>query len=440
MAVPVSALVSPPSAPGDALAMLEKAVWCAATRASGCQRCPAGCVDLFFTSPPYADARPYCAVKPDEYVEWFEPYAAAMFEALAPCGSFVLNMKNRVASSGPLRGQRHPYVFELVLRLQGVGVAVGGDLHVAQTQRDPWKFRAPHQRQFEFCFHFAKGPKPYFDLDAVRVPYRADEAEIQRRRRDKRGRRNTEAGFGRDRSKVYRHGGADPGNVIAVPQTYNQHKGPAGMHTAVMPERLAEFFIKLLSPPGRSRGRPVRRFRHDCGRGPQLRPAGRRRREECRVRADRPAQSRPGIVWTGGRRTRQPLTAAAAPLQCRGFPRASGGSGMTSEQGSEHGRALRHSPLRPAAGRHRRPAVSTSERSSAGLADTAAALGLGVRLWPVALAMLAGGCLVALIVATDPAAGADRVRWLAAGSGAVLCVGGSDTLARRAVSACGRLR
>lgn len=102
--------------------------------------------------------------------------------------------------------------------------------------------------------HFAKGPKPYFDLDAVRVPYKADVAEIERRRRDTNGRRNTEAGFGRDRAKTYSRGGADPGNVISVCQTYNQFKGSAGKHTAVMPEGLAEFFVK--SRAGRESTRP----------------------------------------------------------------------------------------------------------------------------------------------------------------------------------------
>jgi len=35
-----------------------------------------------------------------------------------------------------------------------------------------------------------------------------------------------------------------------VPQTYNQHYGPAGEHTAVMPEGLAEFFVKACCPKG----------------------------------------------------------------------------------------------------------------------------------------------------------------------------------------------
>ena len=62
------------------------------------------------------------------------------------------------------------------------------------------------------------------------------------------GRRNTEAGFGRDRTKTYLRGGADPGNVVTIAQTYNQHRGVA--HTAAMPEGLSEFFIRIASPEG----------------------------------------------------------------------------------------------------------------------------------------------------------------------------------------------
>jgi site-specific DNA-methyltransferase (adenine-specific)/site-specific DNA-methyltransferase (cytosine-N4-specific) len=41
-----------------------------------------------------------------------------MFEATKETGSLVINIKNRVANRGPLKGQRHPYVYELVLALQ----------------------------------------------------------------------------------------------------------------------------------------------------------------------------------------------------------------------------------------------------------------------------------------------------------------------------------
>jgi DNA modification methylase len=78
---------------------------------------PSASVDLFFTSPPYADARGYSRIHSDNYVEWFLPFAQAMLAATAEHGSLVLNIKNRVANRGPLKGQRHPYVYELVLAM-----------------------------------------------------------------------------------------------------------------------------------------------------------------------------------------------------------------------------------------------------------------------------------------------------------------------------------
>jgi DNA modification methylase len=209
---------------------------------------PRASVDLFFTSPPYADARAYSRIHPDRYVEWFLPFARSMYDAAKTSGSLILNIKNRVANKGPLRGQRHPYVYQLVLALQNMGWRWVETYIWSKPNGIPGKFGPRTKDSFEYVYHFARGPKPYFDLDAVRVPYKADGAEIARRMRDVAGRRSTEAGFGRDRTKTYLRGGADPGNVVTVSQTYNQHRGVA--HTAAMPEGLAEFFIKAASPVG----------------------------------------------------------------------------------------------------------------------------------------------------------------------------------------------
>lgn len=206
-----------------------------------------GSVDLFFTSPPYADQRAYSRIHPDRYVDWFLPFSKAMLEAASETGSLVINIKNRVAGSGPLRGQRHPYVFELVMALQHQGWRWIENYIWAKPNAIPGKFGPRTKDSWEHVFHFAKGQQPHFDLDAIRVPYRADAAEIARRSRDTNGRKATEAGFGRDRSRTYAHGGADPGNIISVPQAYNQHRG-AGSHTAAMPEGLAEFFVRCMSP------------------------------------------------------------------------------------------------------------------------------------------------------------------------------------------------
>ena len=207
---------------------------------------PSKSVDLFFTSPPYADARAYSRIHPDRYVDWFLPFARAMLDAAKPTGSLIINIKNRVASQGPLKGQRHPYVYQLVLALQNMGWRWVETYIWAKPNAVPGKFGPRTKDSFEYVYHFARGPKPFFDLNAIRVPYKADAAEIQRRKKDTLGRRSTEAGFGRDRTKTYLLGGADPGNVVAVPQTYNQYKGVA--HTAAMPEGLAEFFIKAACP------------------------------------------------------------------------------------------------------------------------------------------------------------------------------------------------
>jgi DNA modification methylase len=210
---------------------------------------PEGSVDLWFTSPPYADARAYSRIHPDRYVEWFLPFGKSMLAATRRTGWLVVNIKNRVAKSGPLRGQRHPYVYQLVLALQQQGWRWLETYIWSKPNAVPGRYGPRAKDSFEYLYTFARGPEPYFDLDAVRVPYRTGSEEIERRRLDTLGRRDTEAGFGRDRTKTYLRGGADPGNVVSVPQTYNQHRG-AGGHPAAMPEGLAEFFIKACSPPG----------------------------------------------------------------------------------------------------------------------------------------------------------------------------------------------
>ena len=169
-----------------------------------------------------------------------------MLAATSASGSLVLNIKNRVAKSGPLKGQRHPYVYQLVLALQSMGWRWLETYIWSKPNAVPGRFGPRTKDSFEYVFHFAKGTKPHFDLNAVRVPYKTTPEEIGRRQLDRNGRRNTEAGFGRDRVKTYQLGGADPGNVISVAQSYNQHYGVA--HTAAMPEGLAEFFVRVASP------------------------------------------------------------------------------------------------------------------------------------------------------------------------------------------------
>ena len=106
----LSGLPKPPKDPQEVLHRLlqEGVTW--GDAAAWLRRLPPNGIDLFFTSPPYADARAYSRIHSDRYVEWFLPFARAMLDAASPTGSLALNIKNRVAKSGPLKGQRHPYV------------------------------------------------------------------------------------------------------------------------------------------------------------------------------------------------------------------------------------------------------------------------------------------------------------------------------------------
>ena len=214
---------------------------------------PAGSVDAFFTSPPYAAAREYTTVAADDYSEWFLPFAEAMLSAAKPeSGSFFLNINDRVAARPAdrrLKGQRHPFVYRLVLELQEMGWRWKETYIWHKTNAMPGRFGPRAKDAFEYVYHFSAGDDPWFDLDAVLVPYRADSREIARHDRNRAGRRVSAAGFGRDRAGVYGRGGADPGNVISVPQVFNQHRGPAGGHPPPMPAPLAEFFVLAGCPP-----------------------------------------------------------------------------------------------------------------------------------------------------------------------------------------------
>lgn len=201
---------------------------------------PPESVDLFFTSPPYANMRAYSVIHPDEYVDWFTPFAEAMLAATKSTGSFVLNIKDRVVN-----GERHPYVYELVIALRQLGWRWIETYIWAKPNAIPGRFGTRTKDSFEYIYWFAKA-RPYFDLDAIRVPYRTSEQERARRTLDPSQRRNTAAGHGRTRARTFDLGAADPGNVITASLTYNQHYGVA--HTAAMPEALAEFVIKAGSP------------------------------------------------------------------------------------------------------------------------------------------------------------------------------------------------
>ena len=136
-------------------------------------------VALFFTAPPYADQRGYARIHPDRYVEWFLPFAEAMYDGAEPTGSLVLNIKNRVANRGPLKGQRHPYVYQLVLALQHMGWRWVETYIWAKPNAVPGRFGPRTKDAFEYVYHFAAR------AEAALRPRRRTRALQGRRGRDR---------------------------------------------------------------------------------------------------------------------------------------------------------------------------------------------------------------------------------------------------------------
>jgi DNA modification methylase len=200
----------------------------------GMRRLPGGCVDLVFTSPPYADLRAYARIKPDDYVDWFLPRAREIKRVLRPSGSLILNINDRC-----VRKCRHLYVHKLVIALvEVVGLRLIETYIWHKPNAMPGRYGRRLKDSFEYVFWLGKTPEVKFYPEAVGRPY-GD------RRSHRPGRVTHNCGRGINDAGCFRRGWADPGNVVTVPLAAHPSN-----HPAVMPEALAEFFIKLASQPG----------------------------------------------------------------------------------------------------------------------------------------------------------------------------------------------
>lgn len=202
-------------------------------------------INLIFTSPPYADSRKntYGGIKPDDYVNWFLPITKELLRVLRPDGTFVLNIKEKVVD-----GERHTYVLNLIIQMREQGWLWTEEFiwHKKNSYPGKWpnRFRDAWERllQFNKQKHFA------MYQESVMVPM-GDWAERRLKNLSKtdlvRDDSRVGSGFGKkvsnwlDRKFVY------PTNVLYIaPETKNKN------HSAVFPEALPEWFIKLFTKEG----------------------------------------------------------------------------------------------------------------------------------------------------------------------------------------------
>lgn len=203
---------------------------------------PDDSIDLIITSPPYADQRAntYGGISPDKYVSWFIPRAEQFLRVLKPTGSFVLNIKERVVN-----GERHTYVIELILEMKKLGWLWTEEYMWHKKNSHPGKWPNRFRDNWERLLHFSKTKKFKMNQDAVKVPIGDWAGSRLKKLSDKdrlRDNSRVGSGFGKNVSNWVGKEMVYPSNVLHMAtECYNRQ------HSAVFPEALPEWFIKLFT-------------------------------------------------------------------------------------------------------------------------------------------------------------------------------------------------
>jgi len=202
-------------------------------------------IDLIITSPPYADSRngTYGGIKPDHYVEWFLPISKELLRVLKPDGTFILNIKEKVVN-----GERHVYVIELILEMRKQGWLWTEEFMWHKKNCYPGKWSNRFRDSWERLLQFNKSRKFNMYQEEVMIPM-GDWAKTRLRNLSEtdmvRDSSKVGSGFGKkianwlNKDKVY------PTNVLHMATECSNRN-----HSAVFPEALPEWFIKLFTKEG----------------------------------------------------------------------------------------------------------------------------------------------------------------------------------------------
>lgn len=209
------------------------------------KRLPDNCIDLIFTSPPYADQRQhaYGGVGPDEYVDWFLPKAQQFMRVLKPTGTFILNIKERVVN-----GERHTYVLELVLKMREQGWLWTEEFMWHKKNSYPGKWPNRFRDNWERLIQFNKDKKFQMHQEAVMVPVGdwAKDRLANLSKTDKiRDESKVGSGFGKNVSNWLGRSMVYPTNVIHMATECSNRN-----HSATFPVELPAWFIKLFTQSG----------------------------------------------------------------------------------------------------------------------------------------------------------------------------------------------
>ncbi|NUM81262.1 site-specific DNA-methyltransferase [bacterium] len=206
------------------------------------KKIPDRSVDLIFTSPPYADSRKktYGGIHPNKYVEWFLPISKELFRVLKPTGTFVLNIKEKVQD-----GERHTYVLELILEMRKQGWLWTEEFIWHKKNCYPGKWPNRFRDAWERLLQFNKSKKFHMYQEEVMVPmgeWARSRLKTLSETDKKRDDSKVGSGFGKNISNWLERTKAYPTNVLHLATECGNRN-----HSAVFPESLPEWFIKLFT-------------------------------------------------------------------------------------------------------------------------------------------------------------------------------------------------
>jgi site-specific DNA-methyltransferase (adenine-specific) len=203
---------------------------------------PDNSIDLIITSPPYADRRSktYGGIHPDKYVKWFLPISEQLFRVLKPSGTFILNIKEKVTN-----GERHTYVLELILEMKKQGWLWTEQFIWHKKNSYPGKWPNRFRDSWERLLQFNKIKKFNMYQEEVMLPV-GDWAKNRLKKLSdtdkKRDDSKVGSGFGKNISNWLKRDKVYPTNVLHLATECNNKQ-----HSAVFPETLPEWFIKLFT-------------------------------------------------------------------------------------------------------------------------------------------------------------------------------------------------
>lgn len=217
-------------------------------------------IDLIFTSPPFALLRKkdYGNVAEDEYVKWFESFAAEFYRILKPTGSLVIDIGGSWIPGQPTRSLYH---FELLIMLcRKINFHLAQEFYWWNPSKLPTPAEWVNVRRIRVkdginsVYWLSKTPWPKASNRRVLTPYSDSMLDLLEN-----GYQAKTRPSGHDISDKFQqdNGGAIPPNLIAFPNTESNsyylrycRERNIKPHPARFPAKLPEFFVRMLTDVG----------------------------------------------------------------------------------------------------------------------------------------------------------------------------------------------